>query len=164
MLKNTLVLYVVLAATLSACAPTQSPEALKEELLDVDRAFSQASVEKGQTTAFLEYMAPEAVIYPMVGDPIRGIDEFSQIMAAPASGASEARLEWEPYFADISLSGDIGYTLGKYRATFPQADGEPQVSQGNYITVWKRQSDGTWRFVFDGGNQASPIQNSQEGK
>ncbi len=149
---------------LSACAPARSLESLKEELLDVDRAFSQASIESGQTAAFLEYMALAGVIYPMVGDPIKGKDEFARQNSGPASEAGESRLEWEPVFADVSLSGDVGYTLGKYRATFFQAEGEPLVRQGHYVTIWKRQSDGTWKFVFDGGNQAAPIPSPREGK
>ena len=164
MRKKILWICVLGTAALGACAPNRSLEGLKEELLDIDRAFSKASAEQGQANAFLEYMASEAVIYPMVGAPIKGKDDFSQIMSGASSGAPESRLEWEPQYADISLSGDLGYTLGSYKATVFQGEGDPLVRHGHYVTVWKKQSDGTWRFVFDGGNQAAPIQNPQEGK
>ena len=162
--KKILWVCVLGAAVLGACAPNRSLEGLKEELLDIDRAFSKASVEQGQGKAFIEYMASEAVIYPMVGAPIQGKADFSKIITAASSGAPESRLEWEPLFADISLSGDLGYTLGSYIATVFQSEGDPLVRHGHYVTVWKKQSDGNWKFVFDGGNQAAPLQNPQEGK
>ena len=56
---------------------------------------------------------------------------------------------WKPDFVDVSSSGDLGYTYGQY--TFIRLDsiGNETASQGIFHTVWKRQSDGNWRFVYD---------------
>jgi hypothetical protein len=56
-------------------------------------------------------------------------------------------LEWSPIIGDAS--GDLGYTVRT--ATIR---GERGVHYSKYLTVWKRQRDGAWRFVVDGGNAA----------
>jgi ketosteroid isomerase-like protein len=58
-------------------------------------------------------------------------------------------LTWAPRVADASPSGDLAYTSGD---AIIREGGD--VSYSNYLTVWKRQSDGKWRVVADGGNSA----------
>ena len=60
-----------------------------------------------------------------------------------------AKLEWAPDFADVSASGDLGYTYGKYTLTTVDSLGHMTQSNGIFHTVWKRQADGKWRFVWD---------------
>ncbi|MCW5761309.1 MAG: hypothetical protein KIS90_16185, partial [Phenylobacterium sp.] len=52
-------------------------------------------------------------------------------------------LVWWPLWAGIARSGDLGFTTGPY--TF---DGKPRAY---YFTVWARQPDGQWRWLYDGG-------------
>jgi ketosteroid isomerase-like protein len=58
-------------------------------------------------------------------------------------------LAWHPVFAKVV--GDIGMTSGPYERHLADAKGQDQRSTGNYVTVWLRQPDGQWRFVWDGG-------------
>ncbi len=62
-------------------------------------------------------------------------------------------LSWEPIYAKISGSGDLGYTYGTYTSTV-RATGE--ISKGTYVTVWEKQADGTWKFVLDTGTEGLP--------
>ena len=59
-------------------------------------------------------------------------------------------LTWEPLDADMSKSGDRGYTYSLY-TSFIKADSS--VMRGKYVTIWKKQSDGLWKYVLDGGNE-----------
>ncbi len=63
---------------------------------------------------------------------------------------------WTPLAGDISSSGDLGYTWGRYIYSVPDEDGIRQISHGKYMTVWKRQADGGWKAVLDGGNPNPP--------
>jgi ketosteroid isomerase-like protein len=54
-------------------------------------------------------------------------------------------LELRPVAAEIAKSGDLGCTVGE--ATIRSLN---QYSK--YLTIWKRQSSGGWKFVADGGN------------
>jgi len=56
-------------------------------------------------------------------------------------------LTWYPVLADVAQSGDLGYTTGPW--TMLQ-NGQPQAT-GEYVTVWRKQPDGQWKFVVDMG-------------
>lgn len=59
-----------------------------------------------------------------------------------------------------SRAGDLGHTYGTYELRFSGADGKPQIRYGTYVSIWKRQIDGTWKFVVDIGNASPPPENS----
>jgi ketosteroid isomerase-like protein len=65
------------------------------------------------------------------------------------------RLIWTPVGADISASGDLGYTYGNYEFHSKDKDGKAAVEYGKYTSIWKLQKDGSWKVVLDMGN-ASP--------
>jgi ketosteroid isomerase-like protein len=59
-------------------------------------------------------------------------------------------LSWEPEVAAISASGDMGYTTGPFE--FRAKGKSDTVSRaGHYVTVWKRDSTGTWKMALDIG-------------
>jgi ketosteroid isomerase-like protein len=64
-------------------------------------------------------------------------------------GAGNVGLTWEPDFVDVSRSGDLGYTYGKYTYSVTDSSGAVKLDSGIFHTVWKRQSNGDWRFVWD---------------
>ncbi|MBL7111012.1 MAG: DUF4440 domain-containing protein [Bacteroidales bacterium] len=61
----------------------------------------------------------------------------------------DASLVWEPEFVDVEESGDLGYTYGSFVFTAKDSTGNDIESKGVFHTVWKRQADGEWRFVWD---------------
>lgn len=126
----------------------------KQALLDTDREFSRLSAEQGTAAAFHHYLADDGLALPFHGQP-RNKDDYAQAMRAAQSGESdpEGVLTWEPEFADVSASGDLGYTWGQY--AYRYFDSTKTTSLGYYVTIWKKQPDGQWRFVFDAGNQLS---------
>jgi ketosteroid isomerase-like protein len=112
------------------------------ELLRVDSAFAQASVARGAKAAFLAFAADEAIGFG-------GGKEINQGREAIGAGFDNfpagAVLEWTPVGADIAQSGDLGCTVG-------EASIASRRYYSKYLTVWKRQADGIWKFVADGGN------------
>ena len=56
-------------------------------------------------------------------------------------------LTWEPLNGEISSSGDLGFTYGTY--TLKAGD---KQSRGTYVSVWKRDVVGRWKWVLDTGN------------
>jgi ketosteroid isomerase-like protein len=75
-----------------------------------------------------------------------------QWMAAHPLPPSEKRpvLSWQPAVAEVSRGGDLGYTTGPWQFKSDIHDAKP-VAFGNFITVWKRQPDGSWKFAVDLG-------------
>jgi len=50
----------------------------------------------------------------------------------------------------VAASGDLAYTRGTYRATYTDLGSKQPVSEtGNYVTVFKKQTDGNWKIVED---------------
>lgn len=121
---------------------------LRAELMAVDREFSQMSVEKGRRAAFDHYMAEDARMIKEGMPIVRGRDAIMELFPEDAPG----RLEWEPYLADAAESGDFGYTLGEWIFTAVDSAGDESITTGNYVTIWRRSSDGSWRWVFDTGS------------
>ena len=140
---------------LGGCQQQMDLEQTKEELMKIDREFSRMSVEKGMLEAFYQYMAEDATKFPKFGHPIKGREKYQETYKKELAGQN-IRLEWEPYFADIAESGDLGYTLGRYKLALIDEEGGEQLSFGYYVTIWKMQEDGSWKFVFDAGNESPP--------
>ena len=81
---------------------------------------------------------------------VRGRDEVKNAVAAlDQPGVS---LRWEPLRADISASGDLGWTTGTYMSEAAGEDGTVTRGEGRYVSIWRRQADGSWKVVMDLGN------------
>ena len=119
----------------------------KNKLAHTDREFSWYAKKNGTGKAFEHYAADSAIIYRDFSNPVQGKQNIASLFTLSANNS----LEWEPFFADISNSRDFGYTLGKYTATTKGIDGVQKTTRGFYVTIWKRQSNGSWKYVFDSG-------------
>lgn len=122
--------------------------------MDVDRNFSKLSVEKGMNKAFMEYLADDGVLLRPNRMPVVGREKIMELFSRPDTSFS---LSWEPLFADVSVSGDLGYTYGIYKIEMDSPDGSPLTTDGTYLSVWKKDDKGRWKFVVDTGNQGLGI-------
>jgi ketosteroid isomerase-like protein len=143
------VFITILIYTLSCAKSTKNPP--EGILLKTDSNFSAMSVRDGMFSAFLNYMADDGVILRNNSYPDKGKEKLKQRF----SGKSDTSfiLSWEPLFEKISGSGDLGYTYGIHTST-DKLTGE--ISKGTYITIWQKQSDGSWKFVLDTGTEGLP--------
>jgi ketosteroid isomerase-like protein len=74
--------------------------------------------------------------------------------AADALAPITAEWTWKPSFADVSVSGDLGYSYGIYELR--DKSGAGSVSErGNYARVWKKVS-GEWKLVVDVADPLPP--------
>jgi ketosteroid isomerase-like protein len=141
-----IVALVVLIIGLQGCAPDQR-EVFKDQLLETDRQFSAMSQREGIGPAFLQYMDDHATIYREGALPYTGREALTGLYAKPSS----AQLSWKPTFADCAASGDLGYTMGEWTIKRRDEQGAEKTSNGFYVSIWKRQADGSWKYVFDSG-------------
>lgn len=116
------------------------------EIQIIDSEFSDYSKEHGMRKAFLEYIDDDGVMMKDNALPFKGARAIDFIASM---NDSSVELTWEPQGGDISTSGELGYTYGIYE----MRDGSDQVERGTYVTIWKKQEDGKWKFVLDSGNQ-----------
>jgi len=142
-MKSTFYLFLGLFL-LNNCQNPQ--EDLRGQIRQTEKAFNDMAQEKGVKAAFLHFAADSAVI-------VRG---KNVIKGKAAIGAFfdaqpfvENKLSWSPDFVEVSSSGDMAYTYGKYEFYAVDTSGKTFQSDGIFHTVWKRQADGEWRFVYD---------------
>jgi len=115
-----------------------------EQIMSADLAMSDMATKEGFYKALL-YYADDSVIIPREGRlPMFGKIEVEKGWAGKPMIKD---LIWKPVKALASKSGDIGYSFGYaiYR-------GKDTTTYTNYCTIWKKQKDGTWKFVYDAGN------------
>ncbi len=61
------------------------------------------------------------------------------------------QLTWTPTDAMMGPSGDMGYTWGHYEGRSKDSHGNPVLTSGRYITMWRKEPDGNWKVVLDAG-------------
>ena len=143
-----IILWPLLAAS---CNTRKQPEPAsvdhKAEMLEADRAFSRLSAEKGMKHAFMQYIDAKGVLLRPNSVPIVGVEAIDFISQGNDTSYT---ITWEPSGGSIAASGDLGYTYGIYSYKPKNKD---TVIYGNYVSIWKRQPDGKWKFVLETGNE-----------
>jgi len=142
-----LVLFLGFCSILLIISCSEKTESIStlEDLFETDRAFSKLSEETSIEEAFLIYAAENAVILRDNQMPIIGKADISKSFEG-LSG--DVVLTWEPLDGEISKSGELGYTYGIY-----EFKSDTSVSKGTYVSIWKKQRDGSWRYALDTGNE-----------
>ncbi len=115
-------------------------------LVETERAFSRTSEEKGIREAFSAFIADDGILFRPRA--VKG-KEWMQQHPLPVS-KSRPLLTWQPIFAAISQAGDLGYTTGPWQYKNDIKDAKP-AAFGDFMTIWKKQPDGSWKFVLDLG-------------
>ena len=117
-------------------------------LSETDRFYSAMSAEKGMNASFLEMFDSAGVMLRANHQPIVGYDSIRAILLSESD--STFTLTWEPRFAKLAASGDLGYTYGTYQIKDKAKDSI--VGVGKYATIWVKKSDGKWKAILDTGN------------
>ena len=80
------------------------------------------------------------------------------------TGKDAARKSWTESFTRPGFSiswkidkveasgGDLAYSLGAYEESMDDAKGNVLTDRGKYVTIWKKQADGTWKAAVDAFN------------
>lgn len=145
------------AATLAACAaprPQGPPPAVinralatapgaaqPSTIVAAELAFARAARENGQWTAFRQFVAPGALLHGPDG-PF-AIEPWLATQMDPPEA-----VQWEPRAVVMSCDGALAVSQGRLTT--------PDGKVGNFITVWERQQDGAYRYVFDAGGLDVP--------
>ena len=145
-----LFVFIIILIFINSCTKGVK-ESKVGDLMKTDNDFSAMSVKEGMQKAFLYYFADSGVMLRDNGYPIVGKDSLLSLF----SGRSDTSyiLSWKPVFEKIAESGELGYTYGYYSSKVKVTGA---VSRGTYLTIWKRQKDGTWKFVLDTGTSGLP--------
>ena len=137
-MKTNLTLATLAALLSTGAVFAQSP---RQAVLAAETSFAAQVTQNGMKTAFLANAAPSALVV----ENGRLVDAQAAWNARPVKPG--ARLTWHPLLADVAQSGDLGYTAGPWTMLV----NERAQASGEYVTLWRKQSDGQWKYVVDMG-------------
>ena len=129
---------LILAALLLSSPALAQPD--PSAVVAAERAFAADGLAHGIKRSYLTHSAPDAILF--APDPVKAHELYG-----PRPDTPHPPLVWWPLWAGISRLGDLGFTTGP--STF---DGQPN---GWYFTVWARQDDGGWKWIYDGGSPSA---------
>jgi ketosteroid isomerase-like protein len=146
-----LVVTLTAVVALSSAHPSASvgAKATAETLKHLEGEFMRAAAARG-SAGYMSYYADDAVEVPNGAAFIQGKENIAKTMGFLDDKNNS--LTWTPIGADISSSGDLGYTYGNFEFRSKGKAGKPVVEHGKYTSIWKKQKDGTWKVVLDMGN------------
>jgi ketosteroid isomerase-like protein len=122
------------------------PEALMQ-MVETERAFAARALVVGWKQAFLEYFSYSGIGFAD-GRPGNAREQVSKNPDPP----KDLQLIWEPRYGDSAASGELGYLTGPVKNILPSRNkGQPRHS--NYFSIWKRETDGSFKVVMDVGIQ-----------
>lgn len=120
-------------------APTNAE--LKQQVADTERAFA-ATMKARDLAAFTSFLSDETVFYSGPA-PLRGREQVTQFWKKFYDG-KDAPFSWEPDQVDVIDSGTLAHSSG------PVYDPKGKLI-GRFNSVWRQEAPGTWRIVFDKG-------------
>ncbi len=118
-----------------------------EGLIQAEKKFAAWSVEHGTREAFLQFMDSSAIVFEK-GQPVNARQLWTSRDTRPGI------LNWHPNRAEISVSGDFGYTTGPW--TFRNSLKDTVIASGYFTSIWQKDGNGEWKFILDMGVSGTP--------
>ncbi|MDQ2824813.1 MAG: hypothetical protein M3R29_05145, partial [Verrucomicrobiota bacterium] len=111
-------------------------------VVEAEKAFAKTSVERGIRESFLQFFANDSIVFTPA--PTNGKKFYANY------DDKGRQLIWQPIFATISNAGDLGFTTGPWEMKKSATDENP-VAFGDFVSIWKKQQDNSWKVVVDLG-------------
>ncbi len=154
---------LLLLAAVAHAEPPPQPAAQTigagaEALAQTERDFAKKSVAEGALAAWRAFFAEDAVQLPASQGPVRGREAICAWVKSAGLDEPGIVLDWWPLRAEVSQSGDLGYTFGEWEMRKKEAyagSAAKLIARGKFTTVWKKQADGAWKVILDTGNEES---------
>ncbi len=134
---------VMSGVSMTSMADTPSPT---EQVFAVERAFARTMVDR-DLQAFSAFLSDEAVFFSGT-KTLRGRQQITEAWSAYFTGPAPP-FSWDPDQVVVLESGTLALSTG------PVVDPSGQVV-GRFNSIWRLDSPGVWKIVFDKGSPASP--------
>ncbi|HSE20131.1 MAG TPA: nuclear transport factor 2 family protein [Pyrinomonadaceae bacterium] len=143
---KSLLIILLLAVLITGIANAQTVPSPLKQMVQTEQAFSKTAEEKDTRDAFMSFIADDGLLFRP--NAVNG-KKWMQDHPVPASD-KHPLLAWQPVFARVAASGDLGFTTGPWEFKSDRSD-EKASGYGHFVTIWKKQADGSWKFAVDLG-------------
>lgn len=140
-------------ALVIGCTPAPDLAAERQALRGADSLFAVATAARG-ADGWADFFEASGVQFTQ-SYRIDGREAIRAFMA-PVLGPGQPRLEWRPSEAHVAGSGDLGYTLGRWRLVGTAEGVDTLLGEGHYVTIWRKTADG-WRVAVDIGTRDNDV-------
>jgi len=145
------VIWALSAVFLFSCSQKEAPkadlEAFKKEVIKAEDDFKNLAQTKGIPEAFYQFADDNAIIKRENDTIIKGKENIKLYYSDQKY--LSAKVTWKPDYVEVSEDGTMAYTYGKYVWKSKDFQGKELEFKGVFHTVWKRQKDGSWKYVWD---------------
>ncbi|HEV8428415.1 MAG TPA: nuclear transport factor 2 family protein [Pyrinomonadaceae bacterium] len=117
-----------------------------QEMVKTEQAFSKMAEEKNTRDAFMAFIADDGLLFRP--GAVNGKKWMTEHPVPPSD--KRPLLAWQPAYAKMARAGDLGFTTGPWEFKNDINDKSPS-GYGHFVTLWKKQADGSWKFVVDLG-------------
>jgi ketosteroid isomerase-like protein len=151
-----IVLCAALAApevSLSAQGPAEHA-AEAAQIMKADADFAQSVADRNRDR-FLSFIADVTTFNGGSPTELHGREAVMKDWADFFDPAGPT-LSWTPTKGEVIGAGDLGYTTGRSILRGKGPTGNPVERRGEYLTIWRRQPDGSWKVIFDTGSTLPP--------
>jgi ketosteroid isomerase-like protein len=125
-------------------------QAAAAQIVKADTDFARSVADKNRER-FLSLIAEAAIFSGGTANELHGRDAVMKDWA-PFFAPDGPTLTWAPTTGEVIGAGDLGYTTGRSVFSTKEADGKSTERRGQYITIWKKQADGSWKVIYDTGS------------
>lgn len=135
---------------LAGCSPKSETKSLtytKLQIIQTEKDFEKLVAQKGLAQGFYHFADSNAVIKREHDTLIIGKANIRNYYLNPKY--KNASVTWSPDAIIISVAGDMASTYGKYSWAIKDSIGKERTSKGIFHTVWKKQKDGSWKYIWD---------------
>ncbi len=145
-MKKLICVTLLLAIVSLAFSQQAKEKSALQSMVDTELAFAHMAAEQGIRPSFMAFIADDGILFRP-----RAVKGKQWMIDHPVPASDQhPMLSWYPAVTEIARAGDMGYTTGPWEYKNDVHDAKP-VAFGNFLTVWKKQADGSWKFVIDLG-------------
>ena len=139
---------LLLFVFLTGCGETKiDTKAEGERLMQISREWSKSAA-TDDIEKTLSYWAHDAVMMSSGQAPLTGKKAIRE-MVEGTSKIPGFKISWEPLTVSVSKSGDMAYMIEKNKITMNDTLGKPITKFGTGVTIWRKESDGTWKNIVE---------------
>ncbi|MFL6299142.1 MAG: YybH family protein [Terriglobales bacterium] len=151
--KRVLLFAILVVSAVGCLAQTKAQERDRQAIAKTEAEFQKARVDRG-LEGWLSFFADDTADFTR-GKPFSFTkDEMRKRLEKDFDPADQ--LTWKAARIEVARSGDLAYSLGTWHLKGKNPKGEEVEQTGKYLTVWKKQKDGSWKVVADTGNVDPP--------
>jgi ketosteroid isomerase-like protein len=136
---------IVLLAAGCVSAPSDTSAADAKAIQAKSELWSKAGSTK-DSASFCTFYADDATVMIPNEPAFKGMKDI-QAVFTPMMQDPNFKLSFTT--DKVEVSGILAYTQGAYSMTTTARTGKPVEDRGKYLTVWKKQTDGTWKALED---------------